>query len=92
VPLAFVETPPPFFCSKDRIVLTESNRFVWPGPDVRPVDSESGYHALLPPALFEEVSVGLSSSPEASVTKPRFAAIEIQEYVPVECTYKIPYI
>jgi hypothetical protein len=26
------------------IVLTESNRFVWPGPDVRPVDGESGYH------------------------------------------------
>ena len=37
------------------IVLTESNRFVWPGPDIRPVDSESGYHGPLPPALFEEV-------------------------------------
>ncbi|MFN3833785.1 MAG: plasmid maintenance toxin (PemK-like) [Allorhizobium sp.] len=37
------------------IVLTESNRFVWPGPDVRPVGSESGYHGPLPPALFEEV-------------------------------------
>lgn len=37
------------------IVLTESNRFVWPGPDVRPVDSEGGYHGPLPPALFEEV-------------------------------------
>ncbi|WP_245281535.1 plasmid maintenance toxin (PemK-like) [Rhizobium sp. AAP43] len=37
------------------IVLTESNRFVWPGPDVRPVDSECGYHGPLPPALFEEV-------------------------------------
>ena len=36
------------------IVLTESNRFVWPGPDVRPVDSESGYHGPLPPVLFEE--------------------------------------
>lgn len=37
------------------IVLTESNRFVWPGPDVRPVDGETGYYGALPPALFEEV-------------------------------------
>lgn len=37
------------------IVLTESNRFVWPGPDVRPVDSETGYFGPLPSALFAEV-------------------------------------
>jgi hypothetical protein len=37
------------------IVLTESNRFVWPGPDMRPVDSDSGYYGPLPPALFAEV-------------------------------------
>lgn len=37
------------------IVLTESNRFVWPGPDIRPVDTESGYYGPLPPALFAEV-------------------------------------
>lgn len=37
------------------IVLTESNRFVWPGPDIRPVDTESGYYGALPPALFKEV-------------------------------------
>lgn len=37
------------------IVLTESNRFVLPGPDVRPVDSETGYYGAVPPALFEEV-------------------------------------
>jgi len=36
-------------------VLTESNRFVWPGPDMRPADGESGYHGPLPPAMFEEV-------------------------------------
>ena len=24
------------------IILTESNRFVWPGPDIRPTDTESG--------------------------------------------------
>jgi hypothetical protein len=37
------------------IVLTESNRFVWPGPDIRPVDSVTGYHGAVPPALFDEV-------------------------------------
>lgn len=36
------------------IVLTESNRFVWPGPDIRPVDGETGYAGPLPP-LFNEV-------------------------------------
>jgi hypothetical protein len=39
------------------IVLTESNRFVLPGPDIRPVDSDSGYCGALPPALFAEVNV-----------------------------------
>lgn len=37
------------------IVLSESNRFAWPGPDIRPVDSDSGYFGPLPPALFAEV-------------------------------------
>lgn len=37
------------------IVLSESNRFVWPGPDIRPIDSDSGYYGPLPPALFAEV-------------------------------------
>ncbi|CDM60573.1 MULTISPECIES: mRNA interferase PemK [Rhizobium] len=37
------------------IVLTESNRFIWPGPDVRPIDGETGYYGALPPALFGEV-------------------------------------
>lgn len=36
------------------IVLTESNWFVWPGPDMRAVDGETGY-GHLPPALFAEV-------------------------------------
>lgn len=40
---------------RSRTVLTESDRFVRPGPRVRPVDSETGYHGPLPPALFEEV-------------------------------------
>jgi hypothetical protein len=37
------------------IVLSESNRFVWPGPDVRPIDTETGYFGPLPPALFDEI-------------------------------------
>ena len=37
------------------IVLTESNRFVWPGPDLRSVDSDAGYYGALTPGLFAEV-------------------------------------
>ena len=37
------------------IILTESNRFAWPGPDLRPLDSADGYYGPLPPALFAEV-------------------------------------
>jgi hypothetical protein len=37
------------------IVLTESNSFTWPGPDLRPVDSDSGYYGALTPGLFAEV-------------------------------------
>jgi hypothetical protein len=37
------------------IILTESNRFAWPGPDLRPLDSADGYFGPLPPALFAEV-------------------------------------
>jgi hypothetical protein len=40
------------------IVLTEANRFVWPGPDLRPPvpgDPESVAYGPLPYALFEQV-------------------------------------
>jgi hypothetical protein len=37
------------------IVLIESNRFTWPGPDLQQVDTESGYYGALPPRLFAEV-------------------------------------
>jgi len=37
------------------IVLSESNRFVWPGPDLRPAGGEGGYFGAIPPALFAEV-------------------------------------
>jgi len=40
------------------IVLSEANRFIWPGPDLRPVrpgDAASVAYGPLPFALFEEV-------------------------------------
>jgi hypothetical protein len=40
------------------IVLTEVNRFAWPGPDLRPVETGAGMawsHGLLPARLFEQV-------------------------------------
>lgn len=39
-------------------VLSEANRFIWPGPDLRPSklgDSASVAHGPLPYALFEEI-------------------------------------
>lgn len=37
------------------IILSESNYFAWPGPDIRPVDTDTGYLGPLPPSLFNEV-------------------------------------
>jgi hypothetical protein len=40
------------------VVLTEANRFIWPGPDLRPEspgDSASVCYGPLPFALFEEI-------------------------------------
>ncbi len=40
------------------VVLTEANRFIWPGPDLRPSkpgDSASVAYGPLPFALFEEI-------------------------------------
>jgi hypothetical protein len=40
------------------VVLTEANRFIWPGPDLRPStpgDSASVSYGQLPFALFEEI-------------------------------------
>jgi len=42
------------------VVLTEANRFVWPGPDLRPFRSEdtgSVAYGLLPYALMDEIRV-----------------------------------
>jgi hypothetical protein len=40
------------------VVLTEANRFIWPGPDLRPVrrGGDRGFaYGQLPHALFEEI-------------------------------------
>lgn len=40
------------------VVLTEANRFIWPGPDLRPLragDAGSVAYGLLPYALMEEI-------------------------------------
>jgi hypothetical protein len=59
------------------IVLTESNRFTWPGPDLRAVDSETGYYGALPPTLFAEV-------------KRRFVAIARAEVVASVQHHSVP--
>ena len=40
------------------VVLTEVNRFAWPGPDLRPVETAAGpswSHGLLPARLIERI-------------------------------------
>ncbi len=40
------------------VVLAEANRFIWPGPDLRPLrpgDAQSTAYGPLPYALFEEI-------------------------------------
>jgi hypothetical protein len=47
------------------IVLTEANRFVWPGPDLRqaqPGDMASVAYGLLPRSLFKEVTAKLADA------------------------------
>lgn len=44
------------------VVLTEVNRFAWPGPDLRPVETAAGpswSYGLLPARLFERVRDGI---------------------------------
>jgi len=50
------------------VVLTEANRFVWPGPDLRlkePGGTESVAYGLLPRALFKAISGKFSDAVEA---------------------------
>jgi hypothetical protein len=47
------------------IVLSEANRFAWPGPDLRPTspgDPSGVAYGLLPRALFKEVTAKLAEA------------------------------
>jgi hypothetical protein len=44
------------------IVVSEINRFVWPGVDLLPVPGKGGYdYGVLPPGLVRQVREGISS-------------------------------
>lgn len=51
------------------VMLTEANRFVWPGPDLRMKEPGSGpesvAYGLLPRALFKEISGRFGDAVEA---------------------------
>ncbi len=58
------------------VVLTEANRFEWPGPDLRPLtpgDAESVAHGHLPYALFEQIRLKFIAAlrAHAARTAPR---------------------
>ena len=61
------------------IVLTESNRFTWPGPDLRPVDSDSGYYGALTPGLFAEVKRRFVAIARGEMTATRHASVSRTE-------------
>jgi hypothetical protein len=54
------------------IALTDANRFIWPGPDLRPRspgDAASVAYGLLPAALFREVRDKLARAVEARLAR-----------------------
>jgi hypothetical protein len=61
------------------IVLTESNRLTWPGPDLRPVDSDSGYYGALTPGLFAEVKRRFVAIARGEMTATRHASVSRTE-------------
>ena len=54
------------------VVLTEANRFVWPGPDLRPLqpgDAASVAYGPLPYALFEDIRLKFIAALKASAAR-----------------------
>jgi hypothetical protein len=54
------------------VVLTEANRFVWPGPDLRPAirgDASSMAYGLLPYALFEDIRLKFIAALKARIAR-----------------------
>ena len=78
VPELAVEIPP---LTKQRlgldddrswIILSEANRFAWPGPDLRPRtpgDSSSVSYGVLPAKLYEQVRARFLRAVELRATK-----------------------
>lgn len=60
-PTEAVEIPPPvkvmLGLDEDRswIVVSETNDFLWPGPDLRPVAPGRAVYGVLPPGFFRQV-------------------------------------
>lgn len=56
------------------IVLTELNRFCWPGPDLRPIPGARAgtfHYGMLPPGLFRKVKQGIVEWARRLRTVPR---------------------
>lgn len=54
------------------IMVTEINRFIWPGPDVRPIRRDGDvtpYYGFLPERLFRPVLDAVIAGAEAGVLK-----------------------
>jgi hypothetical protein len=54
------------------VVLTEANRFVWPGPDLRPLqpgDAASVAYGPLPYGLFEDIRLKFIAALKASAAR-----------------------
>lgn len=54
------------------VALTEANRFVWPGPDLRPStpgDAGSVAYGLLPYALFEDIRLKFVAALRARIAR-----------------------
>lgn len=47
------------------VIVTDLNRFIWPGPDLRPIAPGRFDYGLLPASLFEEVRQKIIAAYEA---------------------------
>jgi len=79
-----VEIPPPtkqrlgLDAARSWIIVTEINRFVWPGPDLRPVsrgEPDRFDYGLLPPSLFRQIKERLA----ACASSRRLSAVRRSE-------------
>lgn len=51
------------------IVTTEVNRFIWPGPDVRPLGGGDPFYGAIPDWLFVQVREAIGGRAERGVMK-----------------------